>query len=122
LSDLRGLGGPEIIFDARGEVRLRHDIEAEVFRIAQEAVSNALRHSGARTVRVSLASGVTTVTLTVEDDGTGIQSKRTTDRVGGVGLGAMRERAELIGATLEVKNATRGGTIVTLEYMMEEQR
>ena len=123
LSDLRGLGGPEIVFDARGEVRLRPDIEAEIFRIAQEAVSNALRHAGAEQVRISLVAAATKVSLTVEDDGTGIQRKRAQRKGsgGGVGLDAMRERAELMGATLHVGNRVDGGTRVSLEYSMEEQ-
>jgi signal transduction histidine kinase len=123
LSDLRGLGGPEIVFDARGETRLRPDIEAEIFRIAQEAVSNALRHAGAEEVRVSLVGANTKLMLTVEDDGTGIQRKRAARKSaeGGVGLHAMRERAALIGATLHVGNRVDGGTRVSLEYATEEQ-
>jgi signal transduction histidine kinase len=121
LSDLRGLGGPEIVFDARGEVRLRPDIEAEIFRIAQEAVSNALRHAGAEQVRVSLVAAATKVSLTVEDDGTGILRKRAARKGGGggVGLDAMRERAALMGAVLHVGNRVDGGTSVRLEYSTE---
>ena len=123
LSDLRGLGGPEIVFDARGEVRLRPDIEAEIFRIAQEAVSNALRHAGAEQVRVAIVAANTKLTLVVEDDGTGILRKRAARKAGGggVGLDAMRERAALIGAVLHVGNRVDGGTRVSLEYSTEEQ-
>ena len=123
LSDLRGLGGPEIVFDARGEVRLRPDIEAEIFRIAQEAVSNALRHAGAEQVRVSLVAANTKISLTVEDDGTGILRKRAQRKGGGggVGLDAMRERAALMGAVLRVGNRVDGGTRVSLEYSTEGQ-
>jgi signal transduction histidine kinase len=123
LSDLRGLGGPEIVFDARGEVRLRPDIEAEIFRIAQEAVSNALRHAGAEQVRVSLIAANTKISLTVEDDGTGILRKRAQRKGGGggVGLDAMRERAALMGAVLHVGNRADGGTRVSLEYSTEGQ-
>src|SRR5439155_5948995 len=120
LSDLRGLGGPEIVFETRGEVRLRPDIEAEIFRIAQEAVSNAMRHAGAEQVKVSLIAAATQVSLTVEDDGTGIPKRRARKEVGGVGLGAMRERAELIGAQLSVGDRVGGGTKVRLDYTVEE--
>lgn len=115
LSDLRGLGGPQIVFDARGEVRLAPGIEAEIFRVAQEAVSNALRHAGATTVKVSITAGVTSVKLLVEDDGVGVRSKRVLGPRGGVGLTAMRERAEAIGATLEVGERPGSGTRVLLE-------
>lgn len=121
LSDLRGLGGPEIVFEARGETRLRPDIESEMFRIAQEAVSNAMRHAGAEQVKVSLVGAATQVSLTVEDDGTGISRRRTRKGVGsGVGLGAMRERAELIGARLDIADRPGGGTRVRLDYTVEE--
>jgi signal transduction histidine kinase len=120
LSDLRGLGGPEIVFETRGETRLRPDIESEIFRIAQEAVSNALRHAGAELVTVSLLSATTKLTLTVEDDGIGLSRRRTRKGAeGGVGLDAMRERAALIGAVLNVGNRVDGGTRVTLDYSME---
>ena len=120
LSDLRGLGGPEIVFETRGEVRLRPDIEAEIFRIAQEAVSNAMRHAGAEQVKVSLIAAATQVSLTVEDDGSGIPKRRARKEIGGVGLGAMRERAELIGAQLTVGDRVGGGTKVRLDYTVEE--
>jgi signal transduction histidine kinase len=122
LSDLRGLGGPEIVFDTRGEVRLRPDIEAEIFRIAQEAVSNAMRHAGAEQVKVSLLAAATQVSLTVEDDGAGIPRRRARKEVGGVGLGAMRERADLIGGRLAIGDRPGGGTRVRLEYKVEEKK
>ena len=121
LSDLRGLGGPEIVFEARGEVRLAPGVEAEIFRVAQEAVSNALRHAGAQQVRVSISSGATAVRLIVDDDGIGVRSKRVAGPRGGVGLAAMRERASAIGAVLEVGDRPGGGTRVTLEQQNNGQ-
>lgn len=121
LADLQRLGGPNIVFDARGEVRLPGDIEGEIFRVAQEAVSNALRHSSARTINVRLASGATQVTMIVDDDGTGLKGKRA-KAGGGVGLEAMKERAELIGAHLMVAERPEGGTRVLLEYQTGENR
>lgn len=122
LSDLRGLGGPDIVFEARGEVRLSPGIEAEMFRVTQEAVSNALRHAGAGTVKVSIAAGASGVRLIVEDDGIGLRSKRVTGPRGGVGLSAMRERAEAIGATFEVGDRPGSGTRVLLEVGNDERR
>ncbi|MEX2556549.1 MAG: GAF domain-containing sensor histidine kinase [Actinomycetota bacterium] len=122
LSDLRGLGGPDIVFEARGEVRLPPGVEAEIFRVAQEAVSNALRHAGAGTVKVSITSGATAVRLLVEDDGIGVRSKRATGPRGGVGLSAMRERAEAIGATLDVGARPGSGTRVVLEVKHDDRR
>ena len=118
--DLRSLGGPEIAYEARGEARLRPDIENEIFRIAQEAVSNALRHASARVIRVRLLLASTRIELEVEDDGLGVARRRADGRKG-VGLQAMRERAELIGATLSVGGGSQGGTRVRLDYMTEER-
>jgi len=122
LSDLRGLGGPEIVFEARGEVRLPAGVEAEIFRIAQESVSNALRHASASEVRVTLVAGASLVRLFVEDDGVGMRGKRSASVRGGVGLDAMRERSEAIGAHLDLSERPGGGTRVTLEYKPAEKQ
>ena len=122
LSDLRGLGGPEIVFEARGEVRLSPGIEAEIFRVAQEAVSNALRHAAASVVKVSIVAGASNVRLIVEDDGVGVRTKRVSGPRGGVGLSAMRERAEAIGASLDVSDRPGSGTRVMLEVRHDERR
>jgi signal transduction histidine kinase/CheY-like chemotaxis protein len=116
LSDLRGLGGPDIVFEARGEVRLPAGVEAEIFRIAQEAVSNAIRHASATQVRVTLIAGASVMRLIVEDDGVGMKGRRGVSARGGVGLEAMRERTDAIGATIDLGERPGGGTRVRLEY------
>jgi signal transduction histidine kinase len=127
LLDLKGLGGPEIAFDAKGEVRLSPEVEAEVFRIAQEAVSN-VRHAAASNVRVSLEALDEVVLLTVEDDGVGVGPGVDTDtgpnngsptRGTGVGLKAMQERAERINGRISIGERPGGGTRVQLECPME---
>lgn len=122
LSDLRGLGGPDIVFEARGEVRLAAGVEAEIFRIAQEAVSNALRHASATEVRVTLVAGASVLRLIVDDDGVGMRGRRSATVRGGVGLEAMRERSESIGAELDLAERPGGGTRVTLEYKPEPKQ
>jgi len=122
LSDLRGLGGPEIVFEARGEVRLPAGVEAEIFRITQEAVSNALRHASATEVRVTLVAGASVLRLIVDDDGVGMRGRRSVTARGGVGLEAMRERTEAIGGALDLQERPGGGTRVTLEYKPAAQQ
>jgi signal transduction histidine kinase len=122
LSDLRGLGGPEIVFEARGEVRLPAGVEAEIFRITQEAVSNALRHASATEVRVNLVAGASFLRLIVDDDGVGMRGRRGASARGGVGLDAMRERTEAIGGRLDVRGRPGGGTRVSLEYKQDDKR
>lgn len=86
-----------------------------LYRIAQEALTNAAKHAQARTIRVQLfcpAQGG--VTLTVRDDGIGRKaSARQGARMGGLGLGIMAHRADVIHAKLTIEDAPRGGTVVT---------
>ncbi|HEX8004378.1 MAG TPA: GAF domain-containing sensor histidine kinase [Mycobacteriales bacterium] len=91
--------------------RLPADAEAELLRIAQEAVSNARKHAGARNLWVTLHVDPPRAYLRVEDDGTGI------DGAGrrGFGLDIMRERAERLGAELRVVPRDPRGTAVEVE-------
>ena len=82
-------------------------VEVAVFRIAQEAVANVVRHADARSLRLSLTVG-TDVVLRVEDDGVGIGAGRRR----GVGLSSMAERAEELGGRLVVERAGASGTRV----------
>ena len=78
--------------------------EAALYRVAQEAPHNALRHSGAGTVRVRLARTPRRVTLEVGDDGHGFASEAPS---GGVGLASMRERAANVGDALAIRTGPR---------------
>jgi two-component system, NarL family, sensor histidine kinase UhpB len=90
---------------------LGDEIELVVFRVAQESLTNVIRHSGARTVSVSLSPGADGgVTLIVEDDGQGMPAAVEP----GTGMQGMLERAVLIGATLDFEDAPGGGTRVVL--------
>ncbi|MFN2615137.1 MAG: sensor histidine kinase, partial [Actinomycetota bacterium] len=111
VSDLRRDGSPAIRLDADDSVRLPPAVEHETFRIAQEAVSNAVRHARASEVHVGLERHTGAVRLVVEDDGRGIGA----DAMAGVGLEAMHERAERIGARLSIERASRGGTRISLD-------
>jgi signal transduction histidine kinase len=85
-------------------------IAIHVYRVLQEAISNVARHSGARSVRITLRFIIGAVELDVVDDGRGIAP--TEHR--GLGLVAMRERAELVGGTLDFLAPAEGGTLVRL--------
>ena len=85
--------------------------QAALYRVAQEALQNALRHSGASQVRVTLAQRRGRVVLDVSDDGTGLPAQLPP---GGLGLPSMRERATSAGGTLTIKGAPGGGTLVRL--------
>jgi two-component system CheB/CheR fusion protein len=87
-----------------------HTVATHLYRIAQEAVSNALRHGKARRIDISLAAKGHSVILTVNDNGMGIPCKL--PRRTGMGLHIMRYRAEVIGGALKVEPSARGGTRV----------
>jgi signal transduction histidine kinase len=94
--------------------RLGDAVEREIIGIAQEALTNAVRHSRARhiTIRASAVQSVG-VRLSVADDGRGIANDRSTS---GFGLTSMQERADRIGASLTIVTAPRNGTEVVLAW------
>lgn len=86
--------------------------ELELYRIAQEALTNVRKHAHARTVEISLKRRANTLTLTVRDDGHGFEvKKRPAEPTGtsGQGLIGMRERARLLGGRLQVSSKGDGG-------------
>jgi two-component system NarL family sensor kinase len=88
------------------------DAELETYRIAEEAVRNAVRHAGASRIAVSLAQTPTGLRLEVADDGIGFDPSTVHPRR--LGIIGMRERAEAIGASLEIESAPTLGTCVRL--------
>ena len=88
-----------------------------IYRVLQEALNNVSRHSGARAAWVRLKYLANSLELEVEDHGSGFVAERI-ER--GIGLVAMRERAELIGGTLAVTPRPAGGTQVRLEIPREK--
>lgn len=91
--------------------RLEPEEELVVYRVAQEALTNALRHGEARHAWLELTRRGGRVELTIRDDGKGFDAARATD---GAGLRGMRERAVLVGAALDVSSSPGGGTVVQL--------
>ena len=81
-----------------------------LYRIVQEALANVARHGCARRVSVRLACHGSHLTATVSDDGIGFDPD--TRRANGLGLVTMRERADLIGATLTIRSTRGRGTEV----------
>ncbi len=92
-----------------GLPELGQDVELVVYRIAQEAITNALRHAGATTIEVRLQRLPGGVELTVSDDGRGLPAELPGDTAG---ISGMRERAALVGATLDIDGDD--GTVVRL--------
>lgn len=83
----------------------------DLFRIAQEAVNNSVKHARARRITISLASDHRQLVLATADDGVGLPSRL--DQSRGLGLHMMNYRARLIGAALNIQPGSEGGTVVT---------
>lgn len=114
LDAVEGRGGIETELRVEGEPKLTREIEEELYRIAQEALNNVLKHSKARKVKVSLEFSDERVCLEVFDDGVGFDPSAL-DGKGGLGHKGMAERARQIAAELAVESAPGRGTRVRVE-------
>jgi signal transduction histidine kinase len=94
----------------RDSQRFTPEVEASVYRIAQEALNNVAKHARARSVNVVLEQRGPDLLLIVEDDGVGCQAVPSTETM--IGLSGMRERAAAVGGTLEIEPTPGSGTTV----------
>ena len=97
---------------------LSPDVELVIYRVAQESLTNALRHSGAREVTMSLSADAGDVTLAVRDDGKGLPTHLSRDSSG---IAGMRERALLVGGMLSLASVPGQGTEVRLTIPIEQE-
>lgn len=115
LRPLAEAAGAEFALEVEGEpARQSGTVETHLLRIAQEAVANAARHSGARKVLARLVYGGHSLTLMVSDDGKGFDHRAAIPKGVHFGLNGMRERADRIGAELEVQSQESRGTTITV--------
>jgi signal transduction histidine kinase len=110
--------GTDVTFDVIGASRLRPDVETGVFRIVQEALNNALKHSGATSIGVALMMENGLVRATVRDDGVGFDPRALPVRAKHLGMTSMEERAQGLGGRLDVTSAPGQGTTVSLEVKL----
>lgn len=89
------------------------ELEIALYRITQEALTNARKHGGAHHVQVQIQAYDRYVRLTVDDDGRGFDPDTQTD---GFGLHSMREHAQLLGGTLQIKSTPGRGTQITVDF------
>ncbi len=110
---ITALGRVRCIFECRQPVAVaQHFVAGHLYRIAQEAVNNAVKHAHARQITIRLAETAPELVLEISDDGSGLPkaSKRSG---GGLGLGVMQHRAKAIGADLSIVSPRTGGVCVT---------
>jgi len=95
-------------------------LQTTVYRVLQEALTNVARHARARSVRVRLLRDEATVELRVQDDGVGLDPTAGAEAAAGdrrrLGLQGMRERAALLGGSIEVESEPGAGTTITAHF------
>jgi signal transduction histidine kinase len=104
--------GIECLFTCEEPILINDDhLVTHLYRIAQEAVNNAIKHGHPTRVEISLVRQPEGIALNIKDNGTGLPEDPGSD--GGIGLRSMNHRARLIGGTLLAKRSSEGGTIIT---------
>lgn len=113
VDSLRLNAGADVSLSLDGSVepRLQPEVRGHLLYLVREAVSNVLRHAGARHVRIDLAPVAEAVVLTIEDDGRGFAPMAERH----YGMRNMAERARLVGGQLEVQTAPGAGTRIRLQ-------
>ena len=110
--------GFRVVFDVSGAIReIPREIEASVFRIVQEGLSNAVKHSGASLIELRLGFEDNVLTIGIKDNGKGFnppQAPSSLVRAGQMGLVGMFERGELLGASIEISSEPGSGTLLSV--------
>jgi signal transduction histidine kinase len=89
------------------------DLQIHIYRIVQESVNNIVKHSRARRARVDVMRDTGSVEIRIEDDGVGVGAQSNDGGRRGFGLMGIRERAQILGGTVDIQSA-RGGTTVVV--------
>jgi len=96
------------------EPRFKSEASIALFRIAQEAISNILKHATANTVDIGLDMDDETLLMRIADNGTGIPAGRS-NAIGSHGLASMRHRVRALGGRLDVRGQASGGTLLIVQ-------
>jgi PAS domain S-box-containing protein len=113
--------GIACIFNHQGVLHVDDILATAAYRIAQEALTNVARHSFATQVDVILKTKNDILTLSVEDNGGGFHIQKLSES-GGLGLAGMRERASLVGGTMDIQSQPGKGTHVCFKVPIDGQR
>ena len=97
-------------------------IEDNLLRIAQEAMTNALKHAEATIIRIVLENDAEGVSITVSDDGKGMDFEQVRSQYGHFGIIGMEERAERIGGHLKITSSPSDGTIISIHVPAKPER
>ncbi len=115
VSNVEAIYGIACAFVCETEVEIQDRfVRINLFRIVQEAVNNAVKHSGAEKITLKLVPRQSYLVLDIVDNGRGISGVRAEAALGGLGMHTMQHRASLMGATLVFSMPPGGGTCVTV--------
>jgi signal transduction histidine kinase len=103
----------ELIGDSAISINNPH-VLINLFRITQEAVNNAIKHSGATRITLKIIENPQSMELEIADNGCGIAKSSKADSINGLGMHTMHYRSSLLGATLRIAERPTGGTSVTI--------
>ena len=112
----------ELLDSSLKKVRFAPTVETNIYRILQEALNNIYKHAKAKSVEVVLERRNDLIVLIVGDDGIGFNIKDKKNRSKGLGLLGMKERAKLMGGTLEVESAAGEGTTIYVRIQASAMR
>jgi nitrate/nitrite-specific signal transduction histidine kinase len=116
IAELSGLSGVRIELDNRiSQLEMSVDHEQQVFYVVREALTNAVKHSGASEVAVRLQANRQGYLVEVEDNGIGLDASSNGEH-GHFGLNIMRERAQGLNGLLELRSGRHGGTCIRLTF------
>jgi signal transduction histidine kinase len=110
----------EIDFKSHDLPRLPQEISLCLFRVLQEALHNAAKHSGVKRIEVQLAKNSYEIHLTVRDSGRGFDIGAASQSRG-LGLTSMKERVRLVGGTIGIESKPRGGTRIHVRVPFESK-
>lgn len=117
-ASVSALFGVRCGFECGAPVTLsEHAAATHLYRIAQEAITNAIKHGNAKHITIHLAAAGDMVKLIVHDDGHGVANGW--DRAEGMGLHIMRYRARMIGGTLHIERGAGGGAVVACSFQQK---
>jgi signal transduction histidine kinase len=109
-----------VSFESLGQLtQITQNQKVNLYRITQEAVNNAIKHSKAELISVQLNEDENFIQLTIEDDGKGFNSGGSFDQSVHHGLANMRERAEIMGGRLTIESDENRGTLIIIEVPLQ---
>lgn len=125
LADQTAKEGIRVVFAPTGDIRrLSEDVEVTAFRVVQESLANAVKHSRATQVEVDLEFLADALRIIVRDNGQGFEIPEgvgALGRAGQMGLVGMFERAEMMGGSIDLQSAIGKGTVLTVSIPLKAQ-